>query len=95
MAVAVRFHLAPDVRALVSRDQRSVLLRGPSNLGWWLRSDASEVVIDPSVSFRDGQPYRTSQIVLRGRLRADRGGRVRWKLAAAETAPTPTPPAQA
>ncbi|HEY2659138.1 MAG TPA: heparinase II/III family protein [Caulobacteraceae bacterium] len=87
VAVAIRFHLPSDVRALVSRDQRSVLLRGPSNIGWWLRSDASEVVIDSSVNFRDGIPYGASQIVLRGRLRADRGGRVRWKLAVAETAP--------
>lgn len=84
VAVAIRFHLPPDVDALVSRDQRSVLLRGPSNTGWWLRSDASQVIIDPSLSFRDGVAYKASQIVLRGRLRADRGGRVRWKLAAAE-----------
>ena len=32
----------------------------------------------------DGRPMRTSQVVLRGRLRADRGGRVRWKLTMAE-----------
>ncbi len=84
--VAIRFHLPPDVSALVSRDQRSVLIRGASNTGWWLRSDASEVAIEESVSFRDGVAYRASQIVLRGRLRADRGGRVRWKLAAAVAA---------
>ncbi|QUD86521.1 heparinase II/III family protein [Phenylobacterium montanum] len=83
-AVAVRFHLPPDVSALVSRDQRSVLLRGPSSRGWWLRSDASEVSIEPSASFVEGVAYKASQIVLRGRLRTDRGGRVRWKLAAAE-----------
>ncbi|MDR3508601.1 MAG: heparinase II/III family protein [Caulobacteraceae bacterium] len=84
VAVAVRFHLHPEVRALISRDQRSVLLKGASNHGWWLRSDASEVAIEPSLCFREGLAVRTSQIVLRGRLRADRGGRVRWKLAAAE-----------
>ena len=85
--VAIRFHLAPNVRALVSRDQRSVLLRGPSSLGWWLRHDASEVAIEPSVRFKDGVAQPSSQIVLRGRLRADHGGRVRWKLAAAVEPP--------
>lgn len=84
--VAIRFHLPPEVSALVSRDQRSVLLRGASGKGWWLRSDASEVTIDPSATFREGVAYKASQIVLRGRLRADRGGRVRWKLAVAEGA---------
>lgn len=92
VVVAVRFHLPPEVHALVSRDQRSVLLRGRSNVGWWLRSDASETVIDPSVSFHDGVAQGANQIVLRGRLRADRGGRVRWKLALAEAAPAGAPP---
>jgi uncharacterized heparinase superfamily protein len=83
VAVAVHFHLHPQVRALLAQDQRSVLLRGRSPRGWWLRNDASEVTLEPSVVFHDGLPVRTVQIVLRGRLRADRGGRVRWKLAAA------------
>jgi uncharacterized heparinase superfamily protein len=86
--IAVHFHLHPDVRASMARDQRSVLLKGPSNIGWWLRNDAGEVSLEPSVHFRDGRAIRTTQVVLRGRLRADRGGRVRWKLAMAETGPT-------
>ena len=68
----------------IARDQRSVLLKGPSNVGWWLRNDAGEVGLEASVHFRDGRPMRTSQVVLRGRLRADRGGRVPWKLTMAE-----------
>ena len=87
LPIALHFHLHPDVRASLARDQRSVLLRGPSNAGWWLRNDAGEVAVEASVSFLDGAPRRTSQIVLRGRLRADRGGRVRWKLSAMEAAP--------
>lgn len=93
--VAIRFHLAPHVRALVSRDQRSVLLRGPSSQGWWLRHDASEVAIEPSVRFKDGVPEPSSQIVLRGRLRADHGGRVRWKLAVATEPTTEKTPLEA
>jgi len=88
LPIALHFHLHPDVRASLARDQRSVLLRGPSNVGWWLRNDAGEVTVEASVSFLDGAPRRTSQIVLRGRLRADRGGRVRWKLSAMDAAPT-------
>ncbi|MDR3513104.1 MAG: heparinase II/III family protein [Caulobacteraceae bacterium] len=84
VAVAIRFHLAPEVRASLARDQRSVLLKGASKVGWWLRNDAAEVAVEPSVVFEDGVPRRSTQVVLRGRLRADRGGRVRWKLAAAE-----------
>jgi len=82
LPIALHFHLHPDVRASLARDQRSVLLRGPSNVGWWLRNDAGEVTVEASVNFLDGAPRRTTQIVLRGRLRADRGGRVRWKLSA-------------
>jgi len=83
IAVAVHFHLHPQVRALLARDQRSVLLRGRAPRGWWLRNDASEVTLEPSIVFHGGLPVRTVQVILRGRLRADRGGRVRWKLAAA------------
>jgi uncharacterized heparinase superfamily protein len=79
--VDLHFHLHPDAKASLARDQRSVLLRGASNVGWWLRNDAAEVSIESSVHFVDGKPRRSSQVVLRGRLRADRGGRVRWKLA--------------
>ncbi len=82
--VDIRFHLHPDATASLARDQRSVLLRGTSSVGWWLRNDAAEVSIEPSVHFAGGHVRRCSQVVLRGRLRADRGGRVRWKLALVE-----------
>ncbi len=82
--IAIYFHLHPDVTASLARDQRSVLLRGPSAIGWWLRNDAGEVVIEASVCLEDGRARRTQMVVMRGRLRADRGGRVRWKLALAE-----------
>jgi uncharacterized heparinase superfamily protein len=84
ISVAIRFHLAPDVKASLARDQRSVLLKTGPKAGWWLRNDAGEVSLEPSVVFEDGAPRPTTQVVLRGRLRADRGGRVRWKLTAAE-----------
>ena len=79
---AVHFHLPPEVEAVVARDNKSVLLRGPSSKGWWLRNDAVDVRVEPAVHFRGGQQLSSRQVVLLGHLRADRGGRVRWKLTA-------------
>lgn len=81
---AVRFHLDPAATAVVARDHSSVLLRGPSDKGWWLRNDALDVRVEPSVHYVDGRPRPSSQVVLAGHLHADKGGRVRWKLTAAE-----------
>jgi len=84
--VAIAFHLPPDVTARLARDQRSVLLRGASVIGWWLRNDAGEVSVEPSLSLQAGRAQRANTVVMRGRLRADRGGRIRWKLTLAEPA---------
>ena len=80
----VHFHLPPEVEAVVARDNKSVLLRGPSSKGWWLRNDAVDVRVEPDVHFRGGQQLASRQVVLLGHLRADRGGRVRWKLTKVE-----------
>jgi uncharacterized heparinase superfamily protein len=80
----VRFHLHPEARASLARDKKSVLIKGPAGVGWWLRNDAPEVEVEPSVHFEGGEPRRSSQIVLRGQARPDKGGRIRWKLAMAE-----------
>jgi uncharacterized heparinase superfamily protein len=84
LPIALHFHVGPDVTASLARDQKSVLLRGASGLGWWLRNDAEQVAIEPSTRFDGGRPLRASQVILRTRLRANRGGRLRWKLAVAE-----------
>ncbi|MDP3854557.1 heparinase II/III family protein [Phenylobacterium sp.] len=87
---AVRFHLHPDVKASLARDSKSVLLQaGDQEHGWWLRNDAADASVEPSVFFQDGQPKRAQQIVLRGQARVETGARVRWKLAAAEIWPPP------
>jgi uncharacterized heparinase superfamily protein len=80
---AVRFHLWPGVNVSMARDRKSVLLRGPSGRGWWLRNDASEVSIEPSVCFENGAPRKAAQVVLRGVARTDGMTRVRWKIAPA------------
>ena len=80
----VRFHLHEEVQAQVARDRKSVLLRVDRDAkGWWLRSDALEVMLEPSVHYSSGLPRRTQQVVLRGQARLGTGARVRWKLAAA------------
>ena len=82
---SVQFHLPPEVEAVIARDHKSVLLRGPSEAGWWLRNDAVDVRVEPAVHFRDGRQVPTQQVVLMGHIRADKGGRVRWKLAAVDS----------
>ena len=86
----VRFHIHPDVQVSRAHDRRSVLLRTHAqDTGWWLRNDAIEVEIEPSLYFQQGLSRRTSQIVLRGQVRLESGARVRWKLAPAEVWPPP------
>jgi uncharacterized heparinase superfamily protein len=80
----VRFHLHPDVQAQIARDRKSVLLKPEGDdRGWWLRNDAVEVVLQPSVHYRQGQARRSQQVVLRGQVRIAEGARIRWKLSAA------------
>jgi uncharacterized heparinase superfamily protein len=88
--LAIRFHAAADVQVSIALDGRSVLLRGPSNRGWWFRNDAPEVVLEPSIQYQDGLPRRSVQVVLRGRIDAGGPTRVRWKLTPVE-APPPKP----
>ena len=79
----VRFHLHPQVSALISRDKKSVLLKAEGDEhGWWLRNDALDVTLEPSVFYLGGRPRRSQQIVLRGQARLDAGAKVRWKLSA-------------
>ncbi len=84
MPFTVRFHLHPDARASLARDHKSVLLKGLSDQGWWLRNDAVEVSVEPSLFIDQGIQRRTVQVVLRGQASGDKGGRVRWKLSRAE-----------
>jgi uncharacterized heparinase superfamily protein len=86
---ALHFHLAPEVKVSLARDKRSVLLRGPSNRGWWFRNDAPDVSLEPSVYFDKGAPRRTLQVVLKGQISLEGNARVRWKLTPVE----PTDPA--
>lgn len=81
----LRFHLAPEVQVSLARDKRSVLLRGPSNRGWWFRNDAPDVALEASIHFEGGVARRTLQIALRGQIALDGTARVRWKLTPVES----------
>lgn len=71
---ALRFPLAHGVRALVSQDRKSVLLRVEgAHEGWVLRNDALDIELEAG-----------GVLTLRGQRRADSGARVRWKLAPAQ-----------
>jgi uncharacterized heparinase superfamily protein len=80
----VRFHLHPQVSALIARDKKSVLLKAEGEeTGWWLRNDALEVALEASTHHQDGLMRHGQQIVLRGQARLDAGAKVRWKLSSA------------
>jgi uncharacterized heparinase superfamily protein len=79
----VSFHLHPDARASLARDGKSVLIKGPSNIGWWLRNDAVDVAITPSTHFDHGHARRAGAIVLKSQVRPEKGAKIRWKLARA------------
>jgi uncharacterized heparinase superfamily protein len=81
---SVRFHLHPDANASLARDRKSVLIRGPSNVGWWLRNDALDVEIAASAHFDHGHARKAGQIVLKSRVRPEVGAKIRWKLVRAE-----------
>jgi uncharacterized heparinase superfamily protein len=85
----VRFHLHPQVSALIARDRKSVLLKAEGQeTGWWLRNDALDVALEASVHHQDGLTRHGQQIVLRGQARLDAGAKVRWKLSAARGRPS-------
>ena len=79
----ISFHLHPDARASLARDGKSVLIKGPSNIGWWLRNDAVDVAITPSTHFEHGHARRAGAIVLKSQVRPEKGAKIRWKLARA------------
>ena len=80
---AVRFHLEPGVSAELSRDRRSILLRGRSGRGWWFRTDGPDLAVDTAVHAERGVVRRGQQIVVRGSARTDAETKVRWKLSPA------------
>jgi uncharacterized heparinase superfamily protein len=77
---AIRFPLHPEARASIANDGKAVLIRWGHEPGWWLRTDAAEIALAPTMRWCDGEPRATEVILLTGLFRLEAGGRVRWKL---------------
>ncbi|HZW74678.1 MAG TPA: heparinase II/III family protein, partial [Caldimonas sp.] len=80
---AVRFLLGPGVAAELADDRRSVLLRPVGGGGWRLRSDASEMRLEPALVCNDSEPFATQALVLTGDVALGAGVRLRWRLSRA------------
>lgn len=73
----IRFHLHPGVKASFLSGG-GVLLRLPKGGGWRLRAaGAEELTLEESIYFGEGDPRRTTQLVLRGTLDKE-GAQVKW-----------------
>jgi uncharacterized heparinase superfamily protein len=78
-----RFHLHPGVQASVIQSGAAVLLKLPGGQGWQFRATGGTLRLDESVYCGDGEPRRTEQIVVLGRI--DGGGAVvKWRFAPVE-----------
>ena len=77
---AVRFLLDPDVAAELADDRRSALLRPPGGRAWRLRSDASELRLEPALVCDGAEARATQALVLAGDVALGEGVRLRWRL---------------
>ncbi|WP_296425656.1 heparinase II/III family protein [Yoonia sp.] len=86
---AIRFHLHPDVEAMLDDADGAVFLTLKSGEVWVFRDDgAAELTLAPSVYLQNGRlrPHGAQQVVLSGRTMAY-ATRVRWSLAKALDTP--------
>jgi uncharacterized heparinase superfamily protein len=76
----VRFHLHPNVKASMTDNRQSVLLRLPSGAGWAFQSNHEAVSLEESIYCPDGFHLRKSmQIVIHGEV-DDLSHTVKWAL---------------
>lgn len=87
---SVRFHLHPEVEAVVDLGGAAVSLTQRSGEIWVFRHDGSgQLRLEPSVYLENGRlrPRATQQVVLSGRTLAY-ATRIRWSLSKAQETPT-------
>ena len=87
---SVRFHLHPEVEAVVDLGGAAVSLTQKSGEIWVFRHDAAgELRLEPSVYLENGRlrPRATQQVVLSGRAMSY-ATRIRWSLSKAQDTPT-------
>ncbi|MCF2871278.1 heparinase II/III family protein [Octadecabacter sp. G9-8] len=90
IAWSVRFHLHPEVEAVIDLGGAAISLTQKSGEIWVLRQDgAADMRLEPSVYLENGRlrPRATQQVVLSGRAMAY-ATRIRWSLSKAHDVPT-------
>jgi uncharacterized heparinase superfamily protein len=76
----IRFHLHPSVKASVTDNHQSVLLRLPSGMGWSFQSNHTALSLEESIYCADGFHLRKSlQIVINCEIK-DLAQTVKWAL---------------
>ena len=75
----LRFHLHPDVKAVMQTDGQAVLLRLHSGAGWSLRANAARMTLEESIYLGGAQPRRSEQVVLT--VFQDEPQQVKWEIA--------------
>ncbi len=77
---AIRFHLHPEVSAVLAEDGRTVRLRSGGGSDWRLQASGAEIALEESVYLGSGSEVRRSaQVVLQGRTAGERTT-VKWAL---------------
>ncbi len=77
----VRFHLHPDIRVSLARDEQSVLLLLPNGDGWRFRAAGGVVALGESIYLgKPGAMRKSTQIVVSGSTvgRAQEAASVKW-----------------
>ncbi len=63
----VRFHLHPEIRVNLARDEKSAILMLPNGEGWRFRADNNKVLLDDSIYLGDSAHLKkTKQLVVQG-----------------------------
>lgn len=77
----VRFHLHPDLSISKSISGRNLLIRTKSGDGWQFISSLGNIALEESIYCgQAGDPRKSQQIVLRGRLHGNAPLSVKWSL---------------
>ena len=80
VALAIRFHLHPEVRAQLSQDGRTALMALPNHEGWQLASDDALITVEESVYLADTKGPRKSLQVVLNRTLDDGTTEIGWTL---------------
>ena len=90
----IRFHLHPNVRVTLARDEKSALIILPGGEGWRFRTDTLPLTLEKSIYLAKGnRPLRCEQLVISGDALSNNNGQdisncVRWNFKKVPKDPT-------